>query len=105
MSVPGLVAEASFAKANGHNPTSRNTIHVRTQRIGSIGPAPGVSDETIDVTIRGPGSSRLARERISSASIQETRSVLAAMRVLVKPVPVVASRPMWGRQWRRSNNK
>lgn len=55
MSIPGFTAEASFARASGHYQTSGKTIHVRTQRIGPIGPALGISDETIDVTSCRPG--------------------------------------------------
>jgi len=54
MRIPAFNAEAALGHTSGHYQTSRSTI-LSPQMIGSISPALGISDETINVTSCRPG--------------------------------------------------
>jgi len=55
MSIPAYTAESSLNREVGHFQTSRNRTNLRTQIIGSIAPALGISDEGIEVHSCRPG--------------------------------------------------
>ena len=55
MRIPAFTAEAALDHGSWRFQASRNTLQPSARMIGSISPAVGISDETIDVTSCRPG--------------------------------------------------